>query len=135
MVKSGWKSLIAAVALILAGQGATAQVPLKDVAHIREGLIAAGMAIEIDTYCDTVTVRLFRGLSFLNGLKKHASDLGYTDQQIDAYINDSVEKTRLEGIARARLADLGAVVGQNQTYCQVGRGQIAQNTTLGWLLR
>jgi hypothetical protein len=105
------------------------------VSYVRDGLIAGGMAIESDTYCDDLSVRLLRGLNFLNGLKQHARDLGYTEDEIDAYINDSAEKSRLEDVARGRLADLGAVVGQNDTYCVVGRGQIAAKTTLGSLLR
>lgn len=132
---SGLGTIALAVSVAFCAQSVSAKVPLKDVSYVSEGLIAAGMAIEIDTYCDDLSVRLFRGLNFLNGLKQHARDLGYTEDEIDAYINDSAEKSRLEDVARGRLADLGAVVGQNDTYCVVGRGQIAAKTTLGSLLR
>ncbi|HEV8034324.1 DUF5333 family protein, partial [Yoonia sp.] len=65
----------------------------------------------------------------------HASSLGFSDDEIDAYINDDAEKDRLEGIARAQLAGLGAVADDPDSYCAVGRAQIAANTRVGWLLR
>ncbi len=116
--------------------GATSAKPaLKDVAYVREGIIAAGIAYEISEECGQISARLFRGLSFLNGLKSHASGLGYTNAEIEAYIDDKAEKNRLEGIARGRLADMGAVVGDAQSYCTVGRSEMAKNSTIGQLLR
>ena len=100
---------------------ASALPPLKDVPEIRDGIIAAGMAIEIGDKCDSISVRLLRGALFLNSLKSRAEELGYSRTEIDAYVDDKVEKARLEGIARAQLADLGAVTGQGDTYCTVGR--------------
>ena len=84
-----------------------AQTPLKDVTEISEGLIAAGMAIEIADNCDNISVRLIRGYSYLNGLKSRARELGYSGDEIDAYVDDKVEKARLEDIARQRLAEFG----------------------------
>ena len=131
---SGLKPIFLVVLLFFSGQEVKAQTPLKDVTYISEGLIAAGMAIEIHNNCERVNVRLFRGLSFLNGLKRHAVNLGYSEGQIDAYINDFKEKSRLEEIVRKRLADLGVVSGKTETYCLVGIEQIAEKTTLGSLL-
>lgn len=128
-------SAVLGVVLALSAGSVQAQTPLKDVAHVREGLIAAGMAIEIGDQCDSISVRLLRGMNFLNSLKNHASGLGYSDAEIDAYVDDDAEKARLEDIARGRLADLGAVAGQGETYCAVGRDQMAQGTAVGRLLR
>ncbi|NIY72544.1 DUF5333 domain-containing protein [Marivivens donghaensis] len=111
-----------------------AQTPLKDVTEISEGLIAAGMAIEIADNCDNISVRLIRGYSYLNGLKSRARDLGYSADEIDAYVDDKVEKARLEDIARERLATKGAVSGNNATYCAVGQAEMAANTTVGSLI-
>lgn len=105
------------------------------VERVTEGLIAAGMAIELDDNCGAVDVRLLRGLNFLQGLKSHLSDLGYSNAEIDAYIDNDAEKDRLEAIARQRLSDLGVRVGETETYCIVARGQIAQDTAVGRLLR
>ena len=124
-----------ALGVSLTASVALANPPLREVTHVREGLITAGMAIELDDNCDDVSVRLLRGLMFLSGLKRHASGLGYSDSAIDAYVDDDVEKARLEAIARARLVELGTVTGQSESYCTVARAQIAQGTPVGRLLR
>ena len=112
-----------------------AQTPLRDVTKIRNGIVHTGMAYEISEKCSSIDARLFRGLGFLNSLRSHAEDLGYSDAQIDAYINDEDEKDRLERIGRAQLAQLGVIEGDEASYCAVGRAQIAANTRVGWLLR
>jgi len=113
----------------------SAQVALKDVATVRDGIIYTGMAYEISQQCDSLTARLFRGFGYLQSLRRHARDLGYSEAEIESYINDKAEKDRLEGIARAQLARLGVVSGEKDSYCTVGRAQIAANTRVGWLLR
>jgi len=127
-----------AIAVVLCALGATqtlaADGPLKDVTYVSEGLITAGMAIELDAKCDDVSVRLFRGIGFLTDLKNHARGLGYSEAEIEAYINDAAEKARLEAIARARLAALGVVPSDPASYCRVGRAEIAAQTPLGRLL-
>lgn len=106
-----------------------------DVTRVAEGLIAAGMALELSERCDSVGVRYLRGINFLQGLKSHLEDLGYSEAEIDAFIDSREEKQRLEGIARARLADLGAVAGDAASYCNVARSQISQGTQVGQFLR
>ncbi len=113
----------------------SAQTALKDVQRVRDGIIHVGMAYEISRKCDSLRPRTLRGLTFLNSLKNHASELGFSDDQIDAYVNDDAEKDRLEGIARAQLASMGAIPGDEASYCALGRAQIAANTRVGWLLR
>jgi len=130
------KSLIPlALGLALAATTTFANPPLRDVTRISEGLIVAGMAIELGDKCDGVSTRIIRGLNFLQGLKNHASDLGYSDAEIDAYVNDRAEKARLEVIARGRLADLGVIADDPASYCTVARAQIAAGTQVGQLLR
>ncbi len=114
---------------------AAALGPLKDVTAISEGLIATGIAVEISDVCDELQPRLLRGIAYLNSLKDHARSLGYSEAQIDAYVDDRAEKRRLEAIARARLAEKGAVEGRPETYCAVGRAEIAADSAIGRLLR
>lgn len=114
---------------------AQAQTWPGDVSRVTEGLIAAGMAIELDDFCDDVSVRLLHGLNFLQGLKRHLRDLGFSNEQIDSYIDDDQEKDRLEAIARGRLGDLGVDTSNRASYCTVAKGQIAQDTQVGRLLR
>lgn len=127
--------VVTALAVVLTTLPAMSKTPLKEVAVVRDGIIHVGMAYEISEKCPVISARLFRGLGFLQSLQNHARGLGYTEAEIDAYVNDDAEKDRLEGIARAALADLGVVEGDESSYCAVGRAQIAANTRVGWLLR
>ena len=131
-----WALIIVAMcATIFSAGHLSAQTALKDVAKVRDGIIYVGMAYEISEKCDSIDARLFRGLGYLQSLRNHARSLGYSDQEIDDYINDEDEKDRLEAIARAQLASLGVDTQDEATYCAVGRAQMAANTRVGWLLR
>lgn len=112
-----------------------AQANPANVERVTEGLIAAGMALELADQCDSVSVRMIRGLNFLQGLKRHLKDLGYSNAEIDAFIENDAEKSRLEGIARARLADLGAQSGDPSSYCRVALNQMSVGSQVGRLLR
>lgn len=125
---------IAAAALCLAS-AANAQVPLAQQTEISEGLIAAAIAYEIGDKCDSLDARILRGIAFLNGLRDRAGELGYTDAEIEAYMDDRAEKRRLEAEARARLAAMGGVVDAWETYCAVGEAEIAAQSQIGRLLR
>ena len=127
------------LAACLAGLGtvppAAANTPLRDVPRITEGIIAAGIAYEIGRVCDDIGVRWLRGVNFLYSLERHAVTLGYSEAEVEAFVDSKAEQDRLEAIARARLADKGAVVGQPATYCAVGRAEIAARSQIGQLLR
>ena len=128
------KTLIAAAVVGLT-LGSVAQANPANVERVTEGLIAAGMAIELDDNCSDVRVRMLRGLNFLQGLKNHLQDLGYSNAEIDAYIDNRSEKQRLETLARQRLNALGVRTDDASTYCTVAQTQIAQGTQVGQLLR
>ena len=129
------KNAMTAAVVGLTLSATTASANPANVERVTEGLIAAGMAIELDDNCDGVSVRLLRGLNFLQGLKSHLQDLGYSNAEIDAYIDNRSEKARLETIARQRLNSLGVRTDDPATYCTVARGQIAEGTQVGRLLR
>lgn len=123
-----------AVALGLAFAAPASANP-ANVDRVTEGLIITGMAYELSEECGNVNARMIRGLNYLMGLKRHLEDLGYSDAEIDAFIDNDVEKDRLEGIARQRLADLGVRTGDEASYCAVARAQMAADTPVGRLLR
>lgn len=125
----------ATLGVVMAAGNLSAKPALRDVQHITEGLITVGIAYEISETCSSINARFFRGISYLNSLKSHARGLGYTDAEIDAYTDDKAEQNRLEGIARSRLFNLGAISGQPETYCAVGRAQMDAGTAIGRLLR
>jgi len=121
-------------AMSLAGSAA-AKPALKDVGAVREGIIAIGMAYEITQNCGSIRPRYFRAIGYLKALKDHAKGLGYSDSEIDAYIGDKTEESRLKGIARGRLSDMGAVAGDEASYCTVGQAEIDKNDVVGQLMR
>lgn len=125
-------TLILAVLLATTAQ---ARPPLAQVSEITEGLIAVGMAYELSERCPEVKPRMIRGALRLNGLRSRAQKLGYTKAEIDAYVDDKAEKARLEQVARARLAALGAAPGDRAGHCAVARQQMAERTAVGTLLR
>lgn len=116
--------------------GALAQglPPLGEVEVVTEGLIQTAIAYEIDRVCDELDGRRLQGIAFLWSLHSEARRLGYSRQEIETFIDDDEEKDRLERIARQRLRDMGAVRGQPETYCAVGRTEIARGSQAGRLL-
>ena len=86
---------------------------------------------EIGRVCDSLDVRRVQGLGFLLSLQARARSLGYSQEEVNAYVEDDAEKDRLEDIARDRGRVLGIVDGEPATYCAVGRAEIARGSTIG----
>ncbi len=135
MKKASLGITAAILALVGLAGAAAAQSALKDEARVRDGIVQVGMAYEISEKCGSLSARTFRGISYLQELKRYAQGRGYSDAEIEAYIDNKSEQRRLEGIARQQLALLGVVEGREATYCAAGRDQIARDTRVGWLLR
>lgn len=129
------KTLMTAALIAASLAGAAQAAELKDEPEIRNGLLVVGMAYEISEKCGSIDARTLRGITTLLNLKSRARELGYSDDEIEAYIDNKPEKKRLEGIAREQLVQLGVTPGVEETYCTVGRDQIAKGTGVGRLLR
>ncbi len=115
--------------------GAQAKTPLKDVTRVQEGLIAIGMADMIRKECKSISPRMVRAYRYLKSLEAFAIKQGYSEAEIDAYVNNKPEGARLLGVARARLAQKGAVSGSPDTFCVVGKNEILKGTQVGHLLK
>ncbi len=125
---------LALLAALPAVAGAQDRPPLGQVEVITEGLINTAIAYELDRKCDDLDGRRLQGIAFLWSLESEARQLGYSRDEIRAFIDDDEEKDRLEEIARERLRGMGAVEGQWDTYCAVGRDEIAKESQIGRLL-
>ena len=125
---------LAVLATLPAAASAQDLPPLGQVEVITEGLINTAIAYELDRKCEELDGRRLQGIAFLWSLESEARRLGYSRQEIEAFIDDDEEKDRLEGIARERLRGMGAVEGQPDTYCAVGRQEIANGSQVGRLL-
>lgn len=122
------------LALVWAAPVAAEIPPIGRVERITEGLIDTAIAYEIDRRCDSLEGRRLAGLAFLWSLEAHARSLGFSRAEIEAYIDNREEKARLEAIARERLRNMGAVEGEWESYCAVGRAEIARGSQIGRLL-
>lgn len=127
------RSPLAALLAVSLAAPLAAQTPLGENPQIREGLIVAGIAVELDRVCDDVSLRRLRGVNFLTALNGMARNMGLNQDEIDAYFD--IEKERLEPVARERLAQMGAIAGDEASHCAVARTEIAGDTVIGRLLR
>ena len=125
---------LGALCLLPAALPAQELPPLGEVEVVAEGLIDTAIAYEIGEVCDGIDGRRLAGIAFLWSLQSEARRLGYPREVIEAFVDDDAEKDRLEAIARERLRAMGAVEGAPETYCEVGRAEIAAGSQVGKLL-
>lgn len=123
-----------AASLVIAGS-AQAKPPLRDVKEIDDRMYAVGLAIEISDRCDAIEPRTLKGLAYLWDLKARASKLGYSDDEIEAYVRgeDEIERMRKRGNAYMRSLDLDP--SNDQDLCTLGRAEIERGSQTGAFLR
>ncbi|MBW7922774.1 MAG: DUF5333 domain-containing protein [Rubellimicrobium sp.] len=127
--------LAATLVAALAAPALADRVPLAQQTAITDGLIATAIAYEIGERCDTIDARTLRGLAFLGSLRQQAQRMGYSAREIEQFMNDRTEKTRLEALAWQRFAELGGHRDESASFCAVGRAQMAAGSQIGQLLR
>lgn len=119
---------------VLAG-AAAAKPPLRDVAEIDDVIFSAAVGHEISEICDSISARKIKALGKAWKLRSRANELGYTDAEIKEYVESKAEKARIRAKGEAYLTAQGAIYGQPETFCAVGRAEIAKNSAIGALLR
>jgi hypothetical protein len=131
-----FKTLLAVTAATtLTVSQALAQVPLAEETHINDSLRAARVGDVIRKTCPTISARMFVVWSKADDLKDYALAQGYTRKEVEAFIDNPDEKTRIKAEAAAYLAAAGAVAGDAESYCKVGRDEIAKKSLIGTLLK
>lgn len=123
------------IILLVAPTLAWAKPHLRDVPRIKDGLVAIAMADTIRKQCPSINPRLVRAYQFLKSLEAYALRQGYSADEIDDFVNDKSEATRLLGLARASLISKGANYGSPDTFCAIGRKEIQNNSAVGNLLK
>lgn len=121
-------------AIGLAGPAA-ALPPLKENATVVNGLYALGVADLVQEKCDSISPRMVKAYLFLQSLRNHALDAGYSDEEIKALVENRAEKEALRKRIRSDLRARGASGKTPEGYCTVGREEIAKDTMAGRLLR
>ena len=78
--------------LVTLSNSASADTGLSQEADINKGLVIIAAADKIRRSCDTIGGRLFRAQRYANSLKEVARSRGYSDQQIDAFLDSKAER-------------------------------------------
>lgn len=134
----GWRAplLGAVLALGLAGaSGADARVPLGEDAELRDGLTLVAAGNYLRRNCDAVTPRIFRALSYAQKLHNRGRALGYSDAEIEAFLDDEDEKDKVKARAKAYLEARGVDFDEPETFCTVALAEIQDGTGVGWFLK
>ncbi|MCA0870198.1 DUF5333 domain-containing protein [Seohaeicola saemankumensis] len=124
-----------AVTIGLSAGAVSAKSPLRDVAKVDDALLYIAIANEIDERCDSIAGRRLKAIRLLWDLKDHANDLGYSDAEIRSFVESDSEKARMRKRGEAYLAANGASYDKPETFCALGRAEIARNSAIGVLLR
>ncbi|AUH35564.1 DUF5333 domain-containing protein [Paracoccus tegillarcae] len=127
-------STIVVAALMSGTTPALAQAPMDQDKYLNDRLVAARVADRIRRECPSIDLRLVAAYSQARGLQKYAREQGNSDAAIDEYLDSRSVKDRIYGIADTYLAQQGATAGDAESYCRVGRDEIAKNTVSGSLL-
>ena len=128
------KYTVAAIFLASAG-AADALQPLHSDPTVYGGFYSIGLADEVRKNCDTIEPRMVSAYLKLKSLENHARKLGYSDEEIEAFTKNKVEKEKLRARIRRDLKKRGASPESPEGYCTVGLEEIAKGSAAGRLLR
>lgn len=128
-----------ALSVVLTTSAALAQANtlpgLQQEEDINRGLLVVAVADKIRRECDSIGGRLFTARSYANALKDMASERGYSDDEIDAYINDKQNKAAMRERRNAYYEKHGASNLDPNSLCVLGRSEINKNSQIGRLLK
>lgn len=129
----------AMVALALAGGLVPAALartlePLAQEKYINDRLIAARIADRIRRECPSINARLLYAYGEARKLKRYAERKGYSPKEIDAFLDSKEERKRIYAIAEDYLRRNGAREGDPESFCRIGRQEIARRNIIGSLL-
>lgn len=111
------------------------ETPLRDVPEIDDNMLWAGIALRISEECGEIDARWLRGVNFLWSIKRRANELGYSDDEINAYRKSAAEKARIEARGKAYVKSKGLDPGDADDLCNLGHAEIARNSVIGTLLK
>lgn len=114
---------------------AEAKPPLREVKEIDNELYYIAIANEISEYCPSISGRRLKAIGVLWGLKSKANKLGYSDNEIRAYVDSDAEKDRMRAKGEAYLAQHGVTYENPNSFCTLGRAEIERNSAVGVYLR
>ncbi len=109
---------------------------LRNDDRLHNGLLAITIGRHIETTCPTIERRSLAANAFLLGLATHAMSLGYSRDEVTAYVENDADQERYVSLARTYFSQRG-VNGEDDVEgaCRVGRDEIAAGSPIGRLLR
>lgn len=126
---------LAALALVLMTLPAQADSKIAGDAHVTEVLVAARVGDVIRNTCPSISARMFVVYGVMQDLKSYAVAQGYKEDEVKAFLRDPAEKARIAALAEAHMNRSGVVPGEAESFCTLGRAEIAAQTLTGRLLR
>lgn len=122
------------VFVLIAG-GVAAKQPLREIKAIDNAVFDVAVADQIRKKCPDIAPRLVQAYTLYRSTRKHARDLGYSDEEIEAYGDSDAEKARMRANGEAYMRANGVVTSDPQSYCALGRKEIQKSSRIGSLLR
>lgn len=125
--------LVLCAALSLGAMPASAD--LSQEAEINQGLMYIAAADKIRRECGSIGGRLFRAQSYANTLKSEAAKRGYSEAEIDDYVNSKANRAAMREKRNAYFKSKGASNLDPASLCVLGSQEMAQGSQIGRLLR
>jgi len=107
---------------------------LSQETDINDALFEITVANEIRKECDSISPRIFEALGRMRKLKAEARKRGYSEAEIDAYVNNEAEQQKMRERRNAYLRANGAEPNDGPSLCALGRREIAKRSRIGALL-
>ncbi len=127
--------LASAVVIGMTAGTADAKRPLREIPEIWTPLFYIAVADEIRKKCPSISGRLFKGMNDLRRLKDYANSLGYSDKEIEDFVESESERARMTERGEDYLAQYGADRDKPETLCVLGRAEIERNSAIGVYLK
>lgn len=124
-----------ALSVALAFSALPAQAGLKDEKTINDGLLYIAAADKIRRECSSIGGRLFKAQAYASTLKKQAAEQGYSEAEIDAYVNNKANRAMMRERRNAYFKSKGASNLDPASLCDLGRAEMAKGSQIGQLLR
>lgn len=128
------KPICLALVLATLATPVAALEPLAKEKYINDRLVAARVADRIRRTCPTIDARMLYAFGEARKLKRYAQNKGYSSAQIDAFLDSKPDKKRIYAVAEDYLTRNGARKGDPDSFCRIGRAEIARKNVIGSLL-
>lgn len=128
-------SIVALTLIASLSVPALAKPSLRDVSVVEGGLFTISVADKIRRECGSISGRIFKARGKLKAMYAKAREMGYSEAEIEQYVNADAEKKRMRAKRDAYLRTQGVVKSDPATYCAAGRAEIGKSSQIGALLK